>query len=166
MDEKRINTEMKRLEKILDKEFNNIEWLKKAMDSSIIDNPNKKNNDHKNEGLATVGDAVLKTVLADYLYTNRDTTDYGITEEKSKYENNDVLRKVVVNYRINKYAYNEKHFNKDKFIPEHEKVVDNKHDVYLEAIIGAMYFDCGYDKTKEWINNWLLPKLKEASKKK
>ncbi len=166
MEDKRINAEMQELEKILEFKFKKNSWLKKAMNSSVVKTPNKKNTDHKNEGLATVGDAVLKAVLADFIYKQGVTTDFGITEKKSKYENNKMLHKVVTNYKISDYAYNEKHFSKDKDIPDHEKVVDNEHDVYLEAIIAAMYFDSGYDEAKNWINNWLLPRLKKLSKKK
>ena len=40
-----------------------------------------------------------------------------------------------------------------------KKVVNNKHDQYIEAIIAAIYYDSNYDTVKEWISKWLFPLL-------
>ena len=63
------------------------------------------------------------------------------------------------------YAYNEWHFHKDSNIPEHEKVVDKKHDPYVEAIVGAVYYDSDYATTRDLILGWLLPLLEKYKKK-
>lgn len=66
------------------------------------------------------------------------------------------------------YAFNRKHFYKDKEIPDNEKVVNNKHDQYIEAIVAAIYYDSNYDTVKEWISEWLFPllnKYKETNNK-
>ena len=40
-----------------------------------------------------------------------------------------------------------------------KKVVCKEHDPYLEAIVGAVYYDSNYDTTKRWILKWLLTLL-------
>ena len=57
------------------------------------------------------------------------------------------------------YSYNDLHFYKDPNIPDHEKVVCKEHDPYVEAIVGAVYYDSNYDTTRRWILKWLLPLL-------
>ena len=60
------------------------------------------------------------------------------------------------------YSYNDLHFFKDPNIPDHEQVVHKAHDPYIEAMVGAVYYDSGnYDTTKRWILKWLLPLLEK-----
>ncbi len=59
------------------------------------------------------------------------------------------------------YAYNDKHFYKDKHVSENEKVRSSKHDSYLEAIVGAVFYDSNYEIVKKWIKEWLLPLLEK-----
>ena len=64
---------------------------------------------------------------------------------------------------LKKFTYNEYGFYND-FLESHESVSDCKHNQYIEAIVAAIYYDQGYDKTKEWVINYLLPKLKKCAK--
>lgn len=58
------------------------------------------------------------------------------------------------------YVYNNEYFQSDN-PPKHKQVVNKKHDPYIEAIVGAVYYDAGFDKTKKWIIEWLLPLLEK-----
>lgn len=173
MDENRIIEKMRELESVIEYRFKKLEWLSTAMQAIKIKEPEKteksekrKHREYANEGLATVGDTVLKSVIADYLFQTKNTKTKGlITEEKRKLENNDVLYNVRKKYKIIDYAYNDKHFHSDPDVPKNEKVVDKKHDPYIEAIVGAIFYDSGYDTAKDWITKWLLPKLEQSSKK-
>ena len=62
MDKKRIEKEMRELELKTLYHFNDISWLAKAMGSIKIDVPGqgKNGSEYSNEGLATVGDTMLK----------------------------------------------------------------------------------------------------------
>lgn len=51
----------------------------------------KNHSEYTNDGLATIGDTVLKSVIADYLYRKGITTKGEITRIKSKLENNEVI---------------------------------------------------------------------------
>lgn len=166
MDKALIYRKMRELEIKIRYHFNDIAWLAKAMRSEKIevDGEGKNHNEYTNEGLATVGDTILKSVIADYLYRNGVTTKGAITSQKEELENNEVMHRIMIDYGLIGYAYNDKHFQSDDNIPEHEKVVNKEHDPYIEAMVGAVFYDSNYDTIKRWILKWLLPLLKHFSK--
>ena len=152
-----IESKMEELSKKIEYEFKDISLLKKAMDSTKI----QEKKEHSNQCLATVGDAVLKLLISDYLfYIGKISTKGELTEKKKELENNKVLYKIVTNEEIINFAFNDKHFY-SKENPQHEKVALSKHDSYLEAIIGAIFYDGGFEKTKIWFENWLYPILEK-----
>ena len=156
-----IESKMEELSKKIEYEFKDISLLKKAMDSTKIQGKKKE---HSNQCLATVGDAVLKLLISDYLfYIDKISTKGELTEKKKELENNKVLYKIVTNEEIINFAFNDKHFY-SKENPQHEKVALSKHDSYLEAIIGAIFYDGGFEKTKIWFENWLYPILEKYKK--
>lgn len=160
-----IETKMREFAEVLKYKFNDISWLKKAMGSKKIKikGQGKNSSEYENERLAIVGDAVLKSVIADYLYSVKENATKGyITKVKSKLESNSVLHEIMEKKGWLKYAYNDLHFY-DENNPPNEQVVCGEHDPYIEAIVGAMYYDLNYDKTKEWIVDQLLPLLEEYS---
>ncbi len=162
MNEERIIKEMKKLETKIDHKFNNISLLAKAMKSEKIDVPNsgKNHREYSNEALATVGDAILKAVIADRLFRDfPDITKGELTVAKKALENNKTLHKIDCDEGIIDYAYNEKHFYNDPNVPEQEKVVSKGHDAYIEAIVGVIYYDSNFEVTKQWINDYLYPLL-------
>ena len=155
-----IESKMEELSKKIEYEFKDISLLKKAMDSTKI----QEKKEHSNQCLATVGDAVLKLLISDYLfYIDKISTKGELTEKKKELENNKVLYKIVTNEEIINFAFNDKHFY-SKENPQHEKVALSKHDSYLEAIIGAILYDGGFEKTKIWFENWLYPILEKYKK--
>lgn len=163
VEENTVYQKMHELETEICYHFNRIDWLAKAMRSEKIYVPGKGKNhdDHANEALATVGDAMLKAVIADYLYQKDVSTKGKITQIKSELENNAVMHKIMLERGLIRYAYNDKHFQSDSNVPEHEKVVSGKHDSYIEAIVGAVFYDSDYNTVKKWIEEWLLPLLRQ-----
>ena len=161
MDKSVVYQTMRELEVKIHYHFNDIAWLSKAMRSEKIEvfGEGKNHSEYTNDGLATIGDTVLKSVIADYLYRKGITTKGEITQIKSKLENNEVMHNIMLKCGLIGYAYNAKHFQSDAGIPDHEKVVTKGHDPYIEAIVGAVFYDSNYDTTKRWILKWLLPLL-------
>ena len=167
MDKKRIEKEMRELELKLHYHFQNISWLAKAMGSIKIEvaGQGKNGSEYANEGLATVGDTVLKSIIADKLFrVDNIRTKGGITAAKSDLENNSTMHKMMLSEGLIDYSYNDLHFYKDSNIPNHEQVVCKGHDPYVEAIVGAVFYDSNYDTTKRWILKWLLPLLEKYSR--
>ncbi len=164
MDDKRIEKEMRELETKINYHFIDVSWLAKAMGSIKIElvGQGKNASEYENEGLATVGDAILKSVIVDYLYITKGIkTKGGITLAKKDLESNTTMHSLMIGEGWINYSYNKNHFYKDDNIPEHEKVVNKGHDPYVEAIIGAIYYDSNYTCTRCWILNFLLPILKK-----
>lgn len=103
---------------------------------------------------------MLKFVIADHLYRTKNIRTKGeITTAKSGLENNSTMHKMMIGEGLIAYSYSILHFYKDSNIPDHEKVVCKEHDPYVEAIVGAVYYDSNYDTTRRWILKCLLPLL-------
>ena len=168
MDEIRIIEEMQKLEKHIGIKFNEINWLAKAMNSTrlpkLSSDGKHKVPDCKNTALATVGDAILKAILSDHFFqSNCEARKGQITENRKKLENNNVLYEVMERFDLKRYTYNDYAFFTD-IQKGHQKVGDSKHNQYIEAIVAAIYYDQGFDKAKDWVLDYLLPKLKIVSK--
>ena len=121
---KRIEKEMRELELKIHYHFNDISWLSKAMGSIKIEveGQGKNGSEYVNEGLATVGDTVLKSVIADKLFrVDNILTKGGITAAKSDLENNATMHRIMLGESFIDYSYNDLHFYKDDNIPDHEK---------------------------------------------
>ena len=150
MEEKDIIAKMYELANLIDYDFNDISFLKEAMHCQIIhksgDGKNRKN--YTNDSLATLGDAVLKLILSEYLF-DKDYDKAKITKEKEKIENGSTLFNLCNKSGIIKYAYNDKYFFDDA--PQNNQVAHPEHDPYIEAIIAAIYKDKGFDYCKNWI---------------
>ena len=165
MNKEIIIKEMHELEVILKYEFNDIEWLAKAMESILIKKTSSKKQ-YSNDSLAFVGDAILKLVISDKLYRNDNVIIKGeLTDAKKLLENNTTMKNLIIGEHIIDYTYNDKHFHKDADIPGHERVIDNNHPACLEAIVAAIFYDSDFYKTQEWIIRWLLPLLEKYKNK-
>ncbi len=72
MNKERVIEKMIELEAKIDHKFNDISLLAKAMKSEKIDVPNSRKNhrEYSNEASATAGDAILKAVIADRLFSD------------------------------------------------------------------------------------------------
>lgn len=157
IDKDRVEAEMHSLEKIIKYKFYNIELLEKAMYAKKIGKGN--NDEHANNAMATFGDSILKAILSQELFENGMNRG-EITSKKSNLENNSVLYRIVNDkdsYIID-YAFHDTKFFKDN--PNAEELVSNsEHSQYLEAIVAAIYYDSSYERTKLWVNEWLVPKM-------
>ena len=105
----------------------------------------------------------MKAILTDHLFTNggEEIRKDDITQKRKKLESNDVLFAVMSSANLKQYTYNEYGFYSDP-LEQHKKVSDRKHNQHMEAIIAAIYYDQGYDRTKEWVLTYLLPKLEKC----
>lgn len=157
---------MHELEKIINYKFNNINLLCEAMNTTKIkcENAGKNNDTYVNEGLALVGDTILKFVLADKIFTEETKIKGEITKSKEKLGNNKNLFKISKNLKIINYLHNEIHFYGEDNASQNELVhLDENHDASIEAIIAAIYYDSSFDNIKHWILYFLYPLLKKYS---
>ena len=104
---------------------------------------NRKNTIENNERLEFLGDAILGAVVAEYLYKKYPDKDEGfLTSMRSKIVSRNNLNCVSKELGI----YNLAIRKLDKKKPAKSIGGDT-----LEALIGAIYLDCGLEKTKFFI---------------
>ena len=100
-----------------------------------------------NERLEFLGDSVLNTIVAEWLYQHYPESDEGfLTQMRSKIVSRDNLNHIASEVGLNKLVFNEL----DQF--PCKNVMGNA----LEAIIGAIFIDAGYDKTKRHLYKFLF----------
>ena len=109
--------------------------------------------DENNERLEYLGDAVLSTILADFLFKRYPYKEEGfLTEMRSKMVNRQQLNDIAVRMGLKKITL----FNKMDGSLKVSQIFGNT----LEALVGALYLDLGYKKTAKWVlENIILPHM-------
>jgi ribonuclease-3 len=100
--------------------------------------------DENNERLEYLGDAILSSIVADYLFKRYPYKGEGfLTEMRSKMVNRQTLNEIALKMGIRKITIYNKSDNSLKI----SQIFGNT----LEALVGAVYLDKGYEKTKTWL---------------
>jgi len=113
----------------------------------------KEGSDQNNERLEFLGDAVLSSAVAHYLFKKYPYKGEGfLTEMRSKMVNRATLNDIAVRMGLKKITIYNKGDNSLKI----SQIFGNT----LEALLGAIYLDLGYKKTQKWITkNVIVPHL-------
>lgn len=109
--------------------------------------------DENNERLEFLGDAVLSSIVAHYLFRKYPYKGEGfLTEMRSKMVNRQQLNEIGIKMGLKKITIYNKYDSSLKI----SQIFGNT----LEALIGAVYLDKGYDKTQQWVEkSVILPHL-------
>ncbi|MCZ7400391.1 MAG: hypothetical protein O8C62_12085 [Candidatus Methanoperedens sp.] len=139
------------IEEALGYTFSNKSLLERALTRKAYANELKQQNleCEDQEIYRTLGDAVLKTVLVDWLIESGYKTREDITNRKMELESEEGLAKISRELGIGSSIR--------LGIGEKKQKADEKQYVLaetLEAIIGAIFLDGGYDASKETIIKW------------
>ena len=148
------------LELNLKTKFNNKDLLTQALThrSYLNENPNF-HLDH-NERLEFLGDAVLELVVTEYLYKNYTNPEGELTAWRASLVNSKMLAIVGAELGINDHLLLSKGESKDEGRAR-QYIITNA----MEAIIGAIYLDKGYEDASVFIHNFILPKLGDIIEK-
>jgi ribonuclease-3 len=93
-----------------------------------------------NERLEYLGDAVLGAVVAEFLYKRFPQRDEGfLTQMRSKLVNRSFMSELMINMELDQFVKSRKIGN---------KAISSIYGDALEALIGAIYLDKGYEKTR------------------
>jgi len=123
-----------------------LDFYKMAFTHSSASSKDPICNAVNNERLEYLGDAVLNAIIADYLFKKFPLLPEGpLTEMRSKIVCRDHLNKLSRKMGLANFVVVEPH--------THPKSI---HGDVFEALIGALYLDRGYEKTKDIITNKLL----------
>ncbi len=107
----------------------------------------KLHNVQSNERLEYLGDAVLGTIVAEYLFKKYPNSDEGfLTKMRSK-----IVKRKSLNRIADKMGL-------DVFLAEYNNTRLSKSMLgnALEALVGAVYLECGYRKTKRYVIRKIL----------
>jgi ribonuclease-3 len=131
----------------------NIALFKEALTHKSFSN---LSNEPSNERLEYLGDAILDAVIANFLYHKFPDQDEGyLTKVKSKLVSRKTLAELGEAMEISKYL----RFHKGRSIN-----MATLQGNALEALIGAVYLDAGFEKTKSTIEQYIFRNYIDLSK--
>ena len=109
----------------------------------------REGSDENNERLEFLGDAVLSSLVGHYLFMRYPYKDEGfLTEMRSKMVNRNKLNDIALKMGLKKITF----YNKFDSSLKISQIFGNT----LEAVVGAVYLDKGYDKTQQWVTMHII----------
>ena len=144
-----------RLEKDLKIKIHNLDLFTQAFvhRSYINENPNFPLG--HNERLEFLGDAVLELVITEHLYQHYPNPEGELTNWRASLVNSQMLAKLAKRLNLEHYLYLSKGEAKDTNSKARNYILAN----CVEALIGAIYLDSGYEASKKFIDKFFLPEL-------
>lgn len=140
-------------EKIINIKFNDQDLLKQALTHRSFLNEHKSLKGKHNERLEFLGDAVLELVVTHYLYDEYpDKTEGDLTSIRSALVNATTCAEVAKEISVNDFLLLSRGEAKDTGRAR-QYILANT----LEAIIGAIYLDGGYEAAKDFIFRYITP---------
>jgi ribonuclease III len=149
--------DFEKFEKMAGVTFRDKSLLKQAFTHRSYINENRSLALEHNERLEFLGDAVLELAITGYLYLRMKKSDEGeLTSLRSALVNADTCSRVAQTLGANEFLLLSKGESKD-IGRARQYILANT----LEAIIGAIYLDQGYDVAKNFILTHIAPLVEE-----
>lgn len=149
------NTDLDGFQKIIQYQFNNIGLLKNALTHSSYANEKKTGNYKDNERLEFLGDAVLELTSSEFIYTgNPDMNEGKMTRLRASIVCEPTLAMCARQIHLQEYIM----LGKGEDLTG-GRTRDSIISDALEALIGAIYLDCGFANAKEFIHRFVLNDL-------
>ena len=140
-------------ENIIGVEFKNKSILIQSLTHRSFLNEHRSSKAGHNERLEFLGDAVLELVVTHYLYEKYPTkTEGDMTSIRSALVNAQTCADVAKEINLNEFLLLSKGEAKDTGRAR-QYILANA----LEAVIGAIYLDRGYDSAKDFIFKFMIP---------
>jgi ribonuclease-3 len=147
-------------EKKIGVSFNNKDLLKQAFTHRSYINEHKRSGMSHNERLEFLGDAVLELASSNFLYKKFPEEKEGVlTSYRAALVNTITLSEVAQKLGMNDYILLSKGEKKDTGRARSYILTDA-----LEAVIGAIYLDQGYDAAERFLADNLFPLTGEMVK--
>lgn len=139
--------------------FKNKDLVRQAMTHRSYLNENPSWGLDQNERLEFLGDAVLELVVTEYLYNNYPNPEGEMTNWRAALVNANMLAQISLDFDLNHFLLLSKGEAKDTGRAR-QYILANA----MEALIGAIYLDQGYDAAKAFISKFILVKLTQIIK--
>lgn len=147
--------ELSQLEKKLKVKFKNKDLLQLALVHRSYLNEHPEFDGEHNERLEFLGDAALELAVTEYLYKKYPNPEGDLTNWRASLVNSKMLATLGNTFKLNDYILLSKGESKDKNTKARQYILANA----FEALIGAIYLDQGYAKTKKFLEDNLISQL-------
>ncbi|MBX4190067.1 ribonuclease III [Candidatus Parcubacteria bacterium] len=134
--------------------FQNKDLLLQALTHRSYLNENSKWPLDHNERLEFLGDAVLELVVTEHLYQHYPNPEGELTNWRAALVNAVILSEISKSFDLNEYILLSRGEAKDTGRAR-QYILANA----IEALIGAIYLDQGYQKSAEFIQRFVLSEL-------
>jgi ribonuclease-3 len=149
---KKTNPDFAKFEEISGITFKNKELLRRAFTHRSYLNENRDTESSHNERLEFLGDAVLELMVTEYLFEKYpDSNEGDLTAYRASLVNAITLSEAAQKINVNDFLLLSKGETKDTG-KARQYILANT----MEAIIGAIYLDQGYDSAKYFISKNLF----------
>ena len=148
------NENLSSLEKNIGYDFKNKDLLLQALTHRSYLNENPKWRLDQNERLEFLGDAVLELVVTEYLYKNFPNPEGEMTNWRAALVNAIMLSQITKEFDLNDFMLLSRGEAKDTGRAR-QYILANA----IEALIGAIYLDGGYEPASEFIEKFVLKEL-------
>ncbi len=146
---------LKKLQETIHIEFKDINFLKTAaVHRSYLNEHTEFELDH-NERMEFLGDAVLELIVTEYLYANFPNPEGELTNWRASLVNAKMLAEVGHTIDLEDCLYLSKGEAKDKGSKARQYILANA----VEALIGAIHLDQGYEKAGQFVHEFMISRL-------
>ena len=142
------------LESNIEFHFKNKDLLLQALTHRSYLNENTKWHLDHNERLEFLGDAVLELVVTEYLYNKYPNPEGELTNWRAALVNANILSQISNEFSLNDFVLLARGEARDTGRAR-QYILANA----IEALIGAIYLDQGYEPSKKFINRFVLKEL-------
>lgn len=152
--------DLKSLEKILDSQFNDIALLETALTHRSFLNENPDTKLPHNERLEFLGDAVLELVVTEHLYKTYNMPEGDLTNLRAAIVRGEMLSKIAHKWDLDAFLRLSKGERRD-IGKARQYILANA----VEAVIGAIYLDQGYDAASKLVTRDVISQLPDVMQK-
>jgi len=152
-----MEKKLKKLTTILGVHFQNFNLLQEAITHRSYLNENKGYKLPHNERLEFLGDAVLELVVTEHLFLKYPNPEGELTNWRAALVNGEMLATIASEIAIEEFILMSRGEKKDTG-KARQYILANA----MEAIIGAIYLDKGFEEVKAFIEKFILRKLSKV----
>lgn len=153
--------DLSKLELNLGITFQNKDFLLQALVHRSYINENPKFHLDHNERLEFLGDAVLELAVTEYLYKNYSNPEGELTSWRAALVNARILSDIASDLGLNDFLLLSKGETRDTG-KARQIILANT----IEAVIGSIYLDKGYESAKNFVEGNVIVKLTDIIKQK
>ena len=155
-----FDDKISKLEDKIGLQFKNKDLLLQALTHRSYLNENTKWHLDHNERLEFLGDAVLELVVTEFLYNNYPNPEGELTNWRAALVNASMLAKIAGDFDLNDFILLSRGEAKDAGRARQYILANG-----VEALIGALYLDQGYESCRQFISQFILKELETIIEK-